>query len=420
MGIKDFYNVLKTECPEQIVTYHLSEFTGYRVAIDISIFLYRYIRTAGPIKWMSPFILLLCTLKKFGIKVVCIFDGPNPPPEKKLEQERRRATLKVSINRLEECIRVRDIIRDDYILYDLLMEAQLKKDCKILINGKRPRKMDVTNYDSPSDIIDSLNGTIEKLTNQTLPILPIYTEQAKMLVKTLGISCFQSDGEAETLCAYLAIKGDVDAVLTEDTDVMAYGTPFMLAFKSFKLSENKVVGLHHKCILEALSMNQDEFRDLCILLSCDYNKRVKGYPPDGKTHKKPIGIGLKGALAMIHEYRRLEEVSKHVVDCTPLKYHRCRELFTVPEKIKDVIVPIYGPPDFKTMEEYIKKYSITVGIEYIQSCWKPTQMDFLDESTEELYTDSDVSDDEKGKEEYEPFLPPAKFVKLSEEVFSED
>ena len=150
-------------------------------------------------------------------------------------------------------------------------------------------------------------------------------------------------------------------------------------------------------------MNQEEFRDLCILLSCDYNKRIKGFPPDGKKRKKSVGIGAKHSITMIREYRRLEEVCKHVDDCTPLIYRRCRELFTVPEKIDDVIIPIYNPPNEKVLAELIKSFRLSIGMEYIKSCWKPTAIDFLDDSTEELFTDSSSENEEfdKGKEEME-------------------
>ena len=90
MGIKDFYKLIKEQTPEQIHKYHLSEFRGYRFAIDISIFLNKYIRSAGEGLWMSTFFNFLCILKKHGIKSVCVFDGPNPPKEKLEEQQKRR------------------------------------------------------------------------------------------------------------------------------------------------------------------------------------------------------------------------------------------------------------------------------------------------------------------------------------------
>ena len=70
MGIKDGYGIIKSRCPDQLVSYHLSELRGYRLAADISIFAYKTIRTAGEIAWMSMFIMFLCTMKSHGIKLI--------------------------------------------------------------------------------------------------------------------------------------------------------------------------------------------------------------------------------------------------------------------------------------------------------------------------------------------------------------
>nr|QBK86211.1 MAG: flap endonuclease [Marseillevirus LCMAC102] len=379
MGIKDLYSVINAAAPNALQVYHLSEFTGMRFAIDISVFLYKYIRSAGPDRWMNTFILLLCTLKRYGIKSVCIFDGPNSPPEKKIEQERRRAESERSINRLKECIRVRDTLQDNS---NEPLDFQLKTECRQLICVKRGT-VDITNYDDVNDVVDSLNVTIEKLERQTLPITDSHREMATNIVKMLGLACFQADGEAETLCAYLAITGQVDAVLTEDTDVLAYGTPIMLAFKDFKLNEEKLFGIQFPSLLKEMEMNIDEFRDLCILLSCDYNNRVKGFPPDGKNRKKAIGIGAKGALCMIQEYKRLEEVCNHVENAEPLKYRRCRELFTVPRSIPYVIVPYNDPPDFDKLAKFIRENGLTVNLEYIGKCWKPATLNFIESESDD-------------------------------------
>lgn len=374
MGIADFYPLISENCPEQLVVYHLSELCGIRVAVDISVFLYKYIRSAGPQRWINNFILLMCILKKNGIKAVCIFDGPNPPAEKALEQERRRRELQKAHDRLAECKRIRDVLLEEYVRDDIEPEEDLRKQCKALIGNRKG--VDVTNYFNPISIVDSLDEVIRKLEYQTLPITDDYKEMAKKIVGILGLGCFQADGEAETLCAYLAVKGHVDAVLTEDTDVMAYGTPFMLAFKDNKLGDEKVYGLHHASICDALELNTDEFRDLCILLSCDYNDRVKGFPPDGKKRKKAVGIGAKGAILMIQEYRTLEEVCNHVEDDKPLKYRRCRELLTVPDHIPWAIAPYNRPIDYEALDALIKEHKLTISLDYVKSCAKPAKIVF--------------------------------------------
>ena len=205
---------------------------------------------------------------------------------------------------------------------------------------------------------------------------------AQNIVKLLGLACFKADGEAETLCSYLAVNGKVDAVLTEDTDVLAYGTPVMLRFgNEHKLGDDVLSCIHTESLLESLDLNQNEFRDLCILLRCDYNKyngEVKGFPPDGKKHKVPKSIGMKAAWCMIKEYRRLEEVSKHLVDSNPLIFRRCRELLTIPEKVSTNMIPYNKPINRKKLEEFIKNNNVTLNIEYILDCWKPPIITFHD------------------------------------------
>ena len=127
MGIKDLYKVINENSPECRAVHHLSEFRGYRFAIDISIFLNKFIKSTSSnvsirsitdddhidppsYSWMNTFLVFLCILKKHGIKSVCVFDGLNPPIEKLEEQERRRDQTKKSVERLERCKEIYNIL----------------------------------------------------------------------------------------------------------------------------------------------------------------------------------------------------------------------------------------------------------------------------------------------------------------------
>lgn len=396
MGITGLYSVLKKECPEQLVTYKFSELAGFRISVDISIFLYKYVCTAGE-GWMNLFILLLCMLKKHGIKVVCVFDGQKSvPPEKRMEQEARRKSRQKQITRLQESIRLRNLIQDKYYDPDITLPEDLKEECKMLICPRKGKIPDMTNYEDPGDIANSLNRVIERIEKQTITITDNHKNLAIEIVKMMGLEVYEAYGEAETVCAHLAIEGEVDGVLTEDTDVLAYGCPLMFAFKDFSLSEEKLYGLHHSSIIEALEMTPEEFQDLCILLRCDYNRHnrdgqsqiVKGFPPDGKNRKKPVGIGKVGALAMIREYRRMEEVVKYIENPEPLIYERCRELFTIPEWMKNETppIPFNGPLDEEKIKDLIRKYNLSLSLEYIKSFWKPVKV-FIGSDSEDSLSD---------------------------------
>lgn len=384
MGIKGLYKVLNEHCPEQLVKLHLSKLEGCSLAIDISIFLYKFIRSAGEIHWMSSFIHLLCILKRYKIKAVCIFDGPNPPPEKLKEQEVRRSQLQKYTTRLKECIRILDILQTDYCPTARIPDPNLQKECQLLVNPRK-NKRDRTNYEDAGDAAQSLILTIQRLEKQVIPITKEHKKQAKKIVKMMGLACFQADGEAETLCAYLACKGEVDAVLTEDTDVLAYGTPVMICFKKMSIGGNFVYATSHKGIIDSLELTPEEFKDLCILLRCDYNKHeenteggksILGFPPveNPKTDRKAVSIGPVRAYDMIKEWGRLEEVSKYLINSELLKYRRCRELFSLPSEVPEMDVPFNKPLDEVGLHNLISKYGLSISMEYIKSCWKPLEV----------------------------------------------
>ena len=45
------------------------------------------------------------------------------------------------------------------------------------------------------------------------------------MLKREGIECIVAPYEADAQLAYLALTGDVDAVITEDSDLLPYGCP---------------------------------------------------------------------------------------------------------------------------------------------------------------------------------------------------
>lgn len=411
MGISDFYEVIKSAAGSNIlVTVKLSELSGQKVAVDISIFLNKFVKTCGGERWIDNFIYLLCALKRNGIKPVCIFDGPNPPIEKKREQERRRAEgakIQQRINEGKKLIKK----LEKMALEGEELDEETISDVKIVIGVRRGRNVDAINYDDIYDVLSGLKSCITKKEVQNLPIIPEYSKKAKEIIEIMGFCHFQAEGEAECLCASMCCLGLVDGVLSEDTDVMAYGTPFLLS--KLDLKTETIVLVSHEAILEGMEMEHEEFLDLCILLSCDYNERVKGYPPDGKKYKKPTPIGAKKALCMIQEYRRLEYVEEHLEDSDPLNYRRCRELFTPLEELPNITIPYNKEIDEDTLEHFLKTNRIRIKIDYILDTWKPVEMNFISEM-DDVDDDNEI-DNVEGENEF-PFTGVEELHELLEEL----
>ncbi len=80
MGVKDLMSILKKKCPEQLIEVDMRELASYKIAVDVSIYLYRCVRSCGVTRWLDQFISFVCELKRFRIHPIYIFDGPNPPP----------------------------------------------------------------------------------------------------------------------------------------------------------------------------------------------------------------------------------------------------------------------------------------------------------------------------------------------------
>lgn len=215
---------------------------------------------------------------------------------------------------------------------------------------------------------------------QNEPIIPEYAIKCKELLDIMGLAYFQADGEAETLCAELCINNQVDAVLSEDTDVLAYGTVIFLS--KIDMRRETVTVIFYQDILNALAINSDQFLDMCIMLSCDYNERAK-IPPKSKK-AKPVGLGCAKVYDIIVKYKSLENAEEYILEIENLKYPRCRELFT-PKKDIPHIVPYNRSINEKKLTKFISQNDVTIRLEYILDSCKPVDI---------IYKDDDESDPE--------------------------
>ena len=94
-------------------------------------------------------------------------------------------------------------------------------------------------------------------------------EQCKELLDTMGIPYINAPEEADSQCAYLVKMGLVDSVLTEDLDILTFGSLKIIRnITSYKIETTEIV---LKDLLDKLELTYDQFIDFCILLGTDYN-----------------------------------------------------------------------------------------------------------------------------------------------------
>ena len=94
MGIKLLNRFLQQKCPEAIIPVTLQELTGQCIAIDTSIYLYKFIAENA---LLENLYLMISLFRKYNIKPFFVFDGK--PPDEKKEVIQKRKQVKINAER---------------------------------------------------------------------------------------------------------------------------------------------------------------------------------------------------------------------------------------------------------------------------------------------------------------------------------
>ena len=81
--------------------------------------------------------------------------------------------------------------------------------------------------------------------------------------------------EAEAYCALMAVRGEVAAVLTNDTDAVAYGAPLV----GCNYGTDAEFAADFAEALRATRLTHAAFLDACLLCGSDANNRIPGVGP---------------------------------------------------------------------------------------------------------------------------------------------
>lgn len=238
-------------------------------------------------------------MRKFNIHPSCVLDG-KAPPEKKKEQEKRRART--------------DYIENQFIKLDMAIEEYKTtgKSTQILIDEMKKSKDNVVSLLIPEsthiDIV-FLEERRNKLSNQVVSFTREDIKDMKLLAVYLGIPLIQSPGEAET---YACQVDDFDYVLSADSDVLAHGKDLI---RKIDLKQNMATLVRIVDVLEVMNMTQTQFLDFCIMCKCDYNTNIPR-------------VGPVGARKLLEQYGTIEAIEGK--DISMLNHIQCRKLFTLP------------------------------------------------------------------------------------------
>lgn len=277
MGIKSLSTILNQYCKCGIKNVTLETFRGKVIAIDTSIFLYKF--TYNTSDYLEGFTRQILRLLKNGIIPLYVFDG-KPPKEKK------------------------EILNDRKDKRNLLVKK--KKLIESILENKEFDETGMEKYleELKDKSLETLKDEIAKIKRKIIYITGDDINKTKKLFELFGVPYLEADGEAETFCSVLSKKGYISGCITEDTDYLASGGDNFI--RNFNSNNNNIVLCKLNEILSELEVTYEQFLDICILCGCDYTTKI-------------TGIGAIKAYKFIKKYNNIETVIEKLSTKTTYK-----------------------------------------------------------------------------------------------------
>lgn len=264
MGIQGLTKVLGDQAPQSITEVELKNLFGRKIAVDASMSLYQFLIAVRPdaintltdeagetTSHLQGLFQRTIRMVVNGIKPAYVFDG-KPPVLKTEELDKRREKREEAEEGKKEAIEVGD------------------------------------------------KESVSKFSKRTVKVTRQHNEEAKKLLRLMGIPVLEAPCEAEAQCAAMTKAGLVYATASEDMDSLTLGTPILIRHLTFSEARKMPIKeIHLNRALEEMKLTVDQFIDLCILLGCDYCDSIKG-------------IGPVRAFELIKKYGSLEEIIENL------------------------------------------------------------------------------------------------------------
>jgi flap endonuclease-1 len=340
MGIKGLSDFLKKNYPNIFEHIHVSEFAYKKIAIDTSVYLCSYKVLYGDEGWISAFIKMITVLRSNKIHCIFVFDNISPP-EKQVEKNERKENREKMDRRVTELELAIEQYEKTGEISPCLVEFQKKKNINqnLLLTSK-----------GVNINLNMIQYYVKKMRKNLFTLHQEDFQTIKDLFTIFNIPYITAEQEAETLCADFCKQGKVDAVLSEDTDLLAYFNPISLT--KFNTKNETFIRINLDNLLESLKMDRENFLDFCIMCGCDYNKNIPK-------------IGPVKAYKYIIDFKNIENVKDNVdVDISVLNHVRTRELFKN-HPVSNFEIPYCGTPDFDLLRKFVAEKYLRVNVDDI-------------------------------------------------------
>ncbi|KAL7861437.1 hypothetical protein SRHO_G00128780 [Serrasalmus rhombeus] len=271
MGIQGLLQFIK-DAAEPV---HVKRYRGQTVAVDTYCWLHKgafscaeKLAKGEPTdQYVSYCMKFADMLLSFGVRPILVFDGRNLPSKREVEKARRERR-----------------------------EANLQKGKQLLREGKLAEARDCF--------------------TRCVNVTPSMAHEVIKAARTRGVDCVVAPYEADAQLAFLNKSGIAQAVITEDSDLLAFGCKKVI-LKMDKQGNGLEIDQCHlgRCRSLGDIFTEEKFRYMCILSGCDYLASLYGIGlgkackllrmannPDILKVIKKIGQYLKMSITVPDEY----------------------------------------------------------------------------------------------------------------------
>lgn len=311
MGVKKLYNVIRDKSPNSITIHKINDFRGRTLLIDGVHMIYKNvmaIRKNGydimngdkNITHIHSMINKLKKFKQLDITPIFVFDGK--PPALKFETLKERA-------------RVQKIMQSKYL--QAKTKAQKTKYYYL--------KSDITQREIDESI---------------------------KLIQLFGYCTLFAEEEADQLLASLSKNPKVDAIVTDDMDILVFGGKNIL--KDFSVdSTRKFYKIDLETFKKDIGLNQDKLIILALLLGTDYSVNVPN-------------IGPKKAPDLVKKYKTINQLykvgilTKSMKDNFILSFNIFKKTYLIKEcNLNNVCKPPFSV-DYDNLKKYLLEFNYTI------------------------------------------------------------
>jgi flap endonuclease-1 len=269
MGIKNLNSVIK----ESMKKTTFDKLRGSIIGVDFSLFLYRFVYNKNnPIECFLRQVHLFFRHK---ILPVYVIDG-DAPLEKQVTLDKRAQKRQK--------------------LYDTIAD---------LLDKQTENNSPTTNT--------KITSEITKLERRCVIFSQKQVQDILYFFELLGIPVIRENEEADFILAKLSAANKIDYILSDDSDVLAFGAKRVL--KNFCIKEEKCEIYKMEEILANLGVTMEKFVDICIMCGCDYTTKIRN-------------MNCRNSLQLILQWGSIEEVAKNTeYDINLEQIGKARELF---------------------------------------------------------------------------------------------